>query len=80
MRPNPYVVVAREDIQIHLFGLDEFDPELSTGNVIVAVPDPTRCTSRSPMISVAPSASSRRRHPAHPAAGLDDAEPAHAQL
>jgi len=27
MRPNPYVVVAREDIQIHLFGLDEFDPE-----------------------------------------------------
>jgi len=39
-RPNPYAVVAREDIQIHLFGLDDFDPATSTGNVIVAVPDP----------------------------------------
>jgi len=39
-RPNPYAVVAREDIQIHLFGLEDFDPETSTGNVIVAVPDP----------------------------------------
>ncbi len=39
-RPNPYAVVAREDIQIHLFGLEDFDPERSTGNVIVAVPDP----------------------------------------
>jgi catechol 2,3-dioxygenase-like lactoylglutathione lyase family enzyme len=39
-RPNPYAVVALEDIQIHLFGLDDFDPQQSTGNVIVAVPDP----------------------------------------
>lgn len=39
-RPNPYAVVAREDIQIHLFGLEDLDPERSTGNVIVAVPDP----------------------------------------
>lgn len=39
-RPNPYAVVVRDDIQIHLFGLDDFDPETSTGNVIVAVPDP----------------------------------------
>ncbi len=39
-RPNPYAVVAREDIQIHLFGLEDFEPEGSTGNVIVAVPDP----------------------------------------
>ncbi len=39
-RPNPYAVVVRDDIQIHLFGLDDFDPERSTGNVIVAVPDP----------------------------------------
>ena len=39
-RPNPYAVVAREDIQIHLFGLEDFRPEASTGNVIVAVPDP----------------------------------------
>ena len=39
-RPNPYAVVARGDIQIHLFGIDQFDPELSYGSVIVAVPDP----------------------------------------
>jgi catechol 2,3-dioxygenase-like lactoylglutathione lyase family enzyme len=39
-RPNPYAVVQRDDIQIHLFGLDDFDPAASTGNVIVAVPDP----------------------------------------
>jgi catechol 2,3-dioxygenase-like lactoylglutathione lyase family enzyme len=39
-RPNPYAVVARDDIQIHLFGLENFDPEKSHGNVIVAVPDP----------------------------------------
>lgn len=39
-RPNPYGVVAREDIQIHLFGLEDFDPEQSYGSVIVAVPDP----------------------------------------
>ena len=27
VRPNPYAVVAFEDIQIHLFGMDGFDPE-----------------------------------------------------
>jgi catechol 2,3-dioxygenase-like lactoylglutathione lyase family enzyme len=40
VRPNPYGVVAREDIQIHLFGIDGFDPADSYGSVIVAVPDP----------------------------------------
>ena len=40
MRPNPYAVVALEDIQIHLFGMDGFDPANSYGSVIVAVPDP----------------------------------------
>ncbi len=39
-RPNPYAVVARDDIHIHLFGLEDFDPHGSLGNVIVAVPDP----------------------------------------
>lgn len=45
-RPNPYAVVAREDIQIHLFdptyaveGSERFDPQKSYGNVIVVVPD-----------------------------------------
>jgi catechol 2,3-dioxygenase-like lactoylglutathione lyase family enzyme len=39
VRPNPYAVVAREDIQIHLFGIDGFDPADSYGSVIVVVPD-----------------------------------------
>ena len=39
-RPNPYAVVTREDIHIHLFGIEDFDPEQSYGSVIVAVPDP----------------------------------------
>jgi catechol 2,3-dioxygenase-like lactoylglutathione lyase family enzyme len=39
-KPNPYGVVAREDIHLHLFGMENFDPALSYGNVIVVVPDP----------------------------------------
>src|SRR5262249_9193017 len=40
LRPNPYAVVARDELQIHLFGMPEFDPEQSYGSVIVVVPDP----------------------------------------
>jgi len=40
VRPNPYAVVAREDFQVHLFGIDGFNPADSYGSVIVAVPDP----------------------------------------
>lgn len=40
IRPNPYAVVALEDIQIHLFGIDGFQAADSYGNAIVAVPDP----------------------------------------
>jgi catechol 2,3-dioxygenase-like lactoylglutathione lyase family enzyme len=39
-RPNPHAVVALEDIQIHLFGMEGFNPADSYGTVIVAVPDP----------------------------------------
>lgn len=39
VRPNPYAVVARDDFQVHLFGIDGFDPEQSYGSVIVTVPD-----------------------------------------
>jgi catechol 2,3-dioxygenase-like lactoylglutathione lyase family enzyme len=39
-RPNPYAVVALEEIQIHLFGMEGFDPAQSYGTVIIAVPDP----------------------------------------
>jgi catechol 2,3-dioxygenase-like lactoylglutathione lyase family enzyme len=40
VRPNPYAVVALEDMQIHLFGINGFEAANSYGNVIVAVPDP----------------------------------------
>ena len=40
VRPNPYAVVALEEIHIHLFGMDGFKPEDSYGTVIIAVPDP----------------------------------------
>ena len=40
VRPNPYAVVTLEDIHIHLFGIDGFDPADSYGSVIVVVPDP----------------------------------------
>ena len=39
-RPNPYAVVELGEIRIHLFGLDDFDPETSYGSVIIAVSDP----------------------------------------
>src|SRR5262245_34556287 len=39
-RPNPHAVVALEDIHIHLFGMDGFNPADSYGSVIVTVPDP----------------------------------------
>ncbi len=40
LKPNPYAVVALEEIQIHLFGMENFIPADSYGNVIVVVPDP----------------------------------------
>jgi catechol 2,3-dioxygenase-like lactoylglutathione lyase family enzyme len=42
LRPNPYAVVALEDIQIHLFGIEGFQAAESYGSAIVAVPDPER--------------------------------------
>src|SRR5262245_34944952 len=39
IRPNPYAVVAREDLQVHLFGMEKFDPADSYGSVIVVVSD-----------------------------------------
>ncbi|PKO13422.1 MAG: hypothetical protein CVU39_19660 [Chloroflexi bacterium HGW-Chloroflexi-10] len=40
LRPNPYAVVALEDIQIHLFSFEGFNPADSYGSVIIVVPDP----------------------------------------
>jgi catechol 2,3-dioxygenase-like lactoylglutathione lyase family enzyme len=42
LRPNPYAVVALEEIGIHLFGIEGFDPSDSYGSAIVVVPDPDR--------------------------------------
>lgn len=39
LRPNPYAIVAREDIHIHLFGMEGFNPADSYGTVIIVVPD-----------------------------------------
>ena len=40
VRPNPYAVVARGDLQVHLAGIDGFNPEGSYGSVIIVVSDP----------------------------------------
>jgi catechol 2,3-dioxygenase-like lactoylglutathione lyase family enzyme len=40
LRPNPYAVMQREDLHVHLFGMAGFDPEQSYATAIVAVPDP----------------------------------------
>jgi catechol 2,3-dioxygenase-like lactoylglutathione lyase family enzyme len=40
LRPNPYAVVARDDMHIHLGGIEGFDPEQSYASVIIVVPDP----------------------------------------
>src|SRR5688572_11574125 len=39
LAPNPYATVKREDLQIHLFGMPDFDPAQSYGSVLVGVPD-----------------------------------------
>jgi catechol 2,3-dioxygenase-like lactoylglutathione lyase family enzyme len=38
-RPNPYAAVRRDDFELHLFGIPEFDPTQSMHTVIVLVPD-----------------------------------------
>lgn len=38
-KPNPYVVMRREDWELHFFGMDGFDPADSYGTCVVQVPD-----------------------------------------
>jgi hypothetical protein len=38
-RPNPYIVMARDDWQLHFFGVDGLDPEATYGTCLVFVPD-----------------------------------------
>jgi hypothetical protein len=39
LRPNPYVIVRREDWELHFFGMDGFVPADSYGSCVVLVPD-----------------------------------------
>jgi hypothetical protein len=39
VRPNPYLTLRREDIELHFFGMPDFNPEDSYGTCIVCVPD-----------------------------------------
>jgi hypothetical protein len=39
IRPNPYVVVKREDIELHFFGVPGFDPEKSMGTCSIKTDD-----------------------------------------
>jgi catechol 2,3-dioxygenase-like lactoylglutathione lyase family enzyme len=39
LRPNPYAVVRREDLELHLAGIPGFDPQNSYASAIVVVPD-----------------------------------------
>jgi hypothetical protein len=38
-KPNPHVALQREDIRLHFFGMDGFDPEQSYGTCLVIVQD-----------------------------------------
>lgn len=40
LKPNPYAVMALEEIHIHLFGMEGFNPADSYSTVIIVVPDP----------------------------------------
>jgi hypothetical protein len=39
-RPNPYLALRREDIDLHYFGMDGFRPEDSYGTCLIVAPDP----------------------------------------
>jgi hypothetical protein len=39
-RPNPYLALRREDIELHYFGIEGFRPEDSYGTCLVLAPDP----------------------------------------
>ncbi|MEU4428100.1 VOC family protein [Actinoplanes sp. NPDC024001] len=39
IRPNPYVAMQRDDINLHFFGMPDFDPEQSYSTCAVLVPD-----------------------------------------
>ncbi len=38
-RPNPYVAMRLDQLQLHFFGMPDFDPEQSYGSCLLLVPD-----------------------------------------
>ncbi|MFI7211078.1 VOC family protein [Micromonospora maritima] len=38
-RPNPYLALRRDDLNLHFFGMPEFDPATSYGSCLVVVDD-----------------------------------------
>lgn len=38
-KPNPYLALRRDDIELHFFGMPGFDPAESYGSCIIQVPD-----------------------------------------
>ncbi|MBP2336103.1 hypothetical protein JOF41_002281 [Saccharothrix coeruleofusca] len=38
-KPNPYLAMRREDVELHFFGMPGFDPAQSYGSCVVQVPD-----------------------------------------
>jgi hypothetical protein len=40
VRPNPYLALRREDLELHYFGIEGFRPEDSYGTCLVIAPDP----------------------------------------
>jgi len=59
LRPNPSAVVQYEDIHLHLFGIDGFNPADSYGSVIVVVPDTDALFANLQSVLGLPSASCR---------------------
>ncbi|MEZ4614746.1 MAG: hypothetical protein R2867_04410 [Caldilineaceae bacterium] len=67
LKPNPSAVVAYEEIQIHLFGMEGFNPADSYGSVIVVVPDPDALSTVCRGIARGVWEVARRRHSTPPA-------------
>ena len=48
VRPNPYLALRREGIELHYFGMEGFRPEDSYGTCVVIAPDPKGSSTPSP--------------------------------
>ncbi|MFI5932813.1 hypothetical protein [Actinoplanes sp. NPDC051494] len=61
-KPNPYVAMRREDLNLHFFGMPDCDPEQSYGTCLVLSPDVAglhEAFRRGPTLPVRPGADQR---------------------